>query len=203
MGALKFLTADGLFRGQSADFFAFMTRLAREADAAGHQMWSETWTPVRGSRATRASGIGSPLTFVGRSRGLASTGSRHGRHVQRFLSAPQMDPDVPLARLTRAPSVSRQCYQCTARVDDVHAHSNRSPTFRPRRNPRGRRPRARTRHRDGSRAHRLLRPRTSPASPRRWTRGVRIGPRPPRPDAHELASRLNTTSATGSHTSPT
>jgi hypothetical protein len=34
MGALKFLTADGLFRGQSKAFFAFMTRLAREADAA-------------------------------------------------------------------------------------------------------------------------------------------------------------------------
>ena len=39
MGALKFLTADGLFRGQSRAFFAFMTRLAREADAArpGHR----------------------------------------------------------------------------------------------------------------------------------------------------------------------
>ncbi len=34
MGALKFLTADGLFRGQSPAFFKFMTRLAREADAA-------------------------------------------------------------------------------------------------------------------------------------------------------------------------
>jgi Ferritin-like domain len=34
MGALKFLTDDGLFRGQSERFFAFMTRLAREADAA-------------------------------------------------------------------------------------------------------------------------------------------------------------------------
>ncbi len=34
MGALKFLTADGLFRGQSPAFFAFMTDLAREADAA-------------------------------------------------------------------------------------------------------------------------------------------------------------------------
>jgi hypothetical protein len=34
MGALKFLTADGLFRGQSRAFFAFMTELAREADAA-------------------------------------------------------------------------------------------------------------------------------------------------------------------------
>ncbi len=33
-GALKFLTDDGLFRGQSSAFFAFMTRLAREADAA-------------------------------------------------------------------------------------------------------------------------------------------------------------------------
>src|SRR5690348_5010267 len=34
MGALKFLTADGLFRGQSKAFFAFMTELARRADAA-------------------------------------------------------------------------------------------------------------------------------------------------------------------------
>jgi hypothetical protein len=34
MGALKFLTADGLFRGQSPQFFAFMTNLAQEADAA-------------------------------------------------------------------------------------------------------------------------------------------------------------------------
>ena len=34
MGALKFLTADGLFRGQSSAFFAFMTQLAKEADAA-------------------------------------------------------------------------------------------------------------------------------------------------------------------------
>jgi hypothetical protein len=34
MGALKFLTDDGLFRGQSKAFFAFMTKLAMEADAA-------------------------------------------------------------------------------------------------------------------------------------------------------------------------
>jgi hypothetical protein len=34
MGALAFLTADGLFRGQSPEFFKFMTRLAQEADAA-------------------------------------------------------------------------------------------------------------------------------------------------------------------------
>ncbi len=34
MGALKFLTAEGLFRGQSDSFFAVMTDLAREADAA-------------------------------------------------------------------------------------------------------------------------------------------------------------------------
>jgi Ferritin-like domain len=34
MGALKFLTDDGLFRGQSPAFFAFMTRLAQQADAA-------------------------------------------------------------------------------------------------------------------------------------------------------------------------
>jgi hypothetical protein len=33
-GALAFLTASGLFRGQSAEFFRFMRRLAREADAA-------------------------------------------------------------------------------------------------------------------------------------------------------------------------
>jgi len=33
-GALAFLTADGLFRGQSPAFFRFMTRLAKEADAA-------------------------------------------------------------------------------------------------------------------------------------------------------------------------
>jgi len=34
MGAVKFLVADGLFRGQSPAFFRFMTQLAREADAA-------------------------------------------------------------------------------------------------------------------------------------------------------------------------
>ncbi len=34
MGALAFLTADGLFRGQSDAFFRFMKRLARAADAA-------------------------------------------------------------------------------------------------------------------------------------------------------------------------
>jgi Ferritin-like domain len=34
MGALKFLTDDGLFRGQSHKFFAFMKKLAMEADAA-------------------------------------------------------------------------------------------------------------------------------------------------------------------------
>ena len=34
MGALKFLTDDGLFRGQSAAFFTFMTSLAQAADAA-------------------------------------------------------------------------------------------------------------------------------------------------------------------------
>jgi Ferritin-like domain len=33
-GALAFLTADGLFRGQSPAFFRFMARLARRADAA-------------------------------------------------------------------------------------------------------------------------------------------------------------------------
>ena len=36
-GALAFLTADGLFRGQSPAFFRFMAELARQADAArGH-----------------------------------------------------------------------------------------------------------------------------------------------------------------------
>jgi hypothetical protein len=34
MGAVKFLTADGLFRGQSPAFFEFMTKLAKAADAA-------------------------------------------------------------------------------------------------------------------------------------------------------------------------
>jgi ferritin-like protein len=36
MGALKALTANGLFKGQSAGFFAVMTDLARAADAARH-----------------------------------------------------------------------------------------------------------------------------------------------------------------------
>jgi len=36
MGALKALTADGLFKGQSAEFFTVMTNLARAADAARH-----------------------------------------------------------------------------------------------------------------------------------------------------------------------
>jgi hypothetical protein len=34
MGALRFLTAMGLFIGQSQAFFAYMTQLAQEADAA-------------------------------------------------------------------------------------------------------------------------------------------------------------------------
>jgi hypothetical protein len=34
MGALKALTANGLFRGQSAEFFTVMTNLAQAADAA-------------------------------------------------------------------------------------------------------------------------------------------------------------------------
>jgi hypothetical protein len=34
MGALKFLTAMGLFIGQSPAFFAFLRNLAEEADAA-------------------------------------------------------------------------------------------------------------------------------------------------------------------------
>jgi ferritin-like protein len=36
MGALKALTADGLFIGQSPEFFAFMSNLAQAADAARH-----------------------------------------------------------------------------------------------------------------------------------------------------------------------
>jgi hypothetical protein len=36
MGALKALTADGLFKGQSAEFFTVMTNLAQAADAARH-----------------------------------------------------------------------------------------------------------------------------------------------------------------------
>jgi hypothetical protein len=36
MGALKFLTDTGLFVGQSPEFFTFMTKLARAADAARH-----------------------------------------------------------------------------------------------------------------------------------------------------------------------
>jgi hypothetical protein len=34
MGALKFLTDMGLFMGQSSGFFAYMTQLAHDADAA-------------------------------------------------------------------------------------------------------------------------------------------------------------------------
>ena len=34
MGALKALTADGLFIGQSQEFFAFVKELAEQADAA-------------------------------------------------------------------------------------------------------------------------------------------------------------------------
>jgi hypothetical protein len=37
-GALKFLTAMGLFIGQSDDFFSFMTELATAADAAQRNM---------------------------------------------------------------------------------------------------------------------------------------------------------------------
>jgi hypothetical protein len=36
MGAVNALTANGLFRGQSAEFFAVLTGLARAADAARH-----------------------------------------------------------------------------------------------------------------------------------------------------------------------
>ena len=34
MGAVKALTADGLFIGQSKEFFAILTQLAQQADAA-------------------------------------------------------------------------------------------------------------------------------------------------------------------------
>jgi hypothetical protein len=37
MGALKALTADGLFRGQSQEFFHVMTALARDADRARNE----------------------------------------------------------------------------------------------------------------------------------------------------------------------
>jgi hypothetical protein len=36
MGALKALTADGLFIGQSKEFFQLLSDLASEADAARH-----------------------------------------------------------------------------------------------------------------------------------------------------------------------
>ena len=36
MGAVRALTGDGLFIGQPPEFFAVLTRLAREADAARH-----------------------------------------------------------------------------------------------------------------------------------------------------------------------
>jgi hypothetical protein len=36
MGALNALTGDGLFIGQSKEFFQFLTELAQEADAAKH-----------------------------------------------------------------------------------------------------------------------------------------------------------------------
>jgi len=35
MGALRALTDDGLFIGQSPEFFEFLTELAQAADAAG------------------------------------------------------------------------------------------------------------------------------------------------------------------------
>jgi hypothetical protein len=38
MGALKFLTAMGLFIGQSDAFFTFMTNLAEAADAAQREV---------------------------------------------------------------------------------------------------------------------------------------------------------------------
>ena len=36
MGALKALTDDGLFIGQTKEFFQFLAELAQEADAARH-----------------------------------------------------------------------------------------------------------------------------------------------------------------------
>jgi hypothetical protein len=37
MGAVKALSEDGLFRGQSEDFFDFIEELAAEADAAARE----------------------------------------------------------------------------------------------------------------------------------------------------------------------
>jgi hypothetical protein len=37
MGAVTALTADGLFRGQSKEFFDMLNDLAKAADAARHQ----------------------------------------------------------------------------------------------------------------------------------------------------------------------
>jgi hypothetical protein len=37
LGAVKALTANGLFRGRSEEFFDVLTKLAREADKARHQ----------------------------------------------------------------------------------------------------------------------------------------------------------------------
>ncbi len=37
MGALMSLTGDGLFIGQSKEFFQLLTQLAQEADAAEHE----------------------------------------------------------------------------------------------------------------------------------------------------------------------
>jgi hypothetical protein len=37
MGAVKALTADGLFIGQSSKFFAVLTTIAEEADAASRE----------------------------------------------------------------------------------------------------------------------------------------------------------------------
>lgn len=36
-GAVQSLTGDGLFIGQSKEFFQFLTELAQEADAAKHE----------------------------------------------------------------------------------------------------------------------------------------------------------------------
>ena len=49
MGAVKALTADGLFIGQSPEFFAVLTSLAKAADAARHGSWA---TPRAAGRRT-------------------------------------------------------------------------------------------------------------------------------------------------------
>ena len=54
MGALTFLTDDGLFRGQSAAFFEFMTKLAR-AGRRGPTKWARPVTTPDNAGAGTAS----------------------------------------------------------------------------------------------------------------------------------------------------